>query len=541
MTGGGERWQTRVGLLLAVAGNAVGLGNFLRFPAQAVANGGGAFIIPYLVSFVLMGLPLVWIEWALGRYGGKHGHHSAPGALDSLGRNRMLKYFGIFGIFTNLAIAAYYSYIESWTLAYVYYSVTGAFDGMTPEQIATFFSDYLGAGKGTFINFSVVAIFFFLVTVGVNLYILARGVQRGIETVGKIVMPILLLFGAFLAVRALTLQEGELGATTDALEGLNFLWTPQFDTLANPKVWLAAAGQVFFTMSVGMGSILCYATYLRENEDVALNSTTAGFMNEFVEIVLGGSIIIPIAVAYLGLPWLEANGVSFSLSFMTIPSLFQNWGPFLAGVGGLLWFGLLFFAGITSSIAIGQPMIAFLQDGFHVTRRRASTIFGLVVFLLALPCVLLFEQGAFDEFDYWAGTFSLVVFALAESILFVWYFGPDNAWNELTRGAQMKIPKFFKYVITYVAPVFIGVVFIGALIKPANDEWSSAFSGLFSGGGWPFASDSVIGAIFLVGVEDPDRALVVTLTRGLLLAVFVAVGLMIRAAWKRNNWEGGAR
>ncbi|HNS73257.1 MAG TPA: sodium:calcium symporter, partial [bacterium] len=115
-----ERWGSRVGLILAMAGNAVGLGNFLRFPAQAVQNGGGAFIIPYLVSFLLMGIPLLWIEWAVGRFGGQFGHHSAPGMMERIGKSWWWKYVGVFGIFTNLAVAAYYAYIESWTLGYVW-------------------------------------------------------------------------------------------------------------------------------------------------------------------------------------------------------------------------------------------------------------------------------------------------------------------------------------------------------------------------------------------------------------------------------------
>ncbi|MDP3685063.1 MAG: sodium:calcium symporter, partial [Ignavibacteria bacterium] len=143
-----EEWGSRIGLILAVAGNAVGLGNFLRFPAQAVQNGGGAFIIPYLVSFFLMGIPLLWIEWAIGRHGGMHGHHSTPGMLDSLGKSKIYKYFGVFGIFTNLTVAAYYCYIESWTLSYVWHSITGTFSGKTTEQISLFFSHYLDLGNG---------------------------------------------------------------------------------------------------------------------------------------------------------------------------------------------------------------------------------------------------------------------------------------------------------------------------------------------------------------------------------------------------------
>ena len=134
MTAHKEQWASRAGLVLAMAGNAVGLGNFLRFPAQAAQNGGGAFLIPYLVAFVLMGIPLLWVEWAIGRHGGQFGHHSAPGMFDRMGKSRFLKYVGVFGLFTNLTLAAYYCYIESWTLAYVWHSLIGTFRTTPPTE-----------------------------------------------------------------------------------------------------------------------------------------------------------------------------------------------------------------------------------------------------------------------------------------------------------------------------------------------------------------------------------------------------------------------
>src|SRR5690554_2209299 len=144
-----DGWGSRVGLILAMAGNAVGLGNFLRFPVQAVQNGGGAFIIPYLVCFVVMGIPLLFIEWSSGRFGGRHGNHSTPYILDSMVKGRILKYIGVFGIFTNIAVAAYYCYIESWTMSYVYHSIIGTFNGMSQADVANFFNTYGDVGKST--------------------------------------------------------------------------------------------------------------------------------------------------------------------------------------------------------------------------------------------------------------------------------------------------------------------------------------------------------------------------------------------------------
>ena len=537
-----EAWGSRVGLVLAMAGNAVGLGNFLRFPAQAVQNGGGAFIIPYLVSFLLMGIPLLWIEWAIGRHGGKYGHHSAPGMLDVLGKSKWWKYVGVFGIFTNLTIVAYYTYIESWSLAYVWHSITGSFDGLSADQVAMFFNQYVDAADDSWFNFPVQALIFFGITMSLNMWILSKGLSGGIELAAKVGMPMLLLFAVFLVIRALTLDAGDQGAVNDATLGLDFLWTPQFDSLTNPSVWMAAAGQVFFTLSVGMGSIHCYASYLRENDDIALNASSAGWMNEFVEVVLGGSVVVPIGTAYLGLDWIQEN-VGLQMGFQTMPTLFSNWGPTLAAVAGLAWFGLLFFAGITSSLAMGQPVMAFMQDNFGFSRVKSAKYLGALMSVLALWTIVFYGYGAFGEFDDWSGTFALVVFGLFESVIFAWVWGIDKGWAEINRGADIKIPEFFKYIIKYVTPVFLIVVFVGSFIAPAGGDWSGAMSSLFAGDGWSFAPGSIIGKLFHVGFEDtrwfvdgsPTRVFIVDLTRTLLLGVFALVAYMIKLAWKRRE------
>ncbi len=543
MSGRQEGWGTRVGLVLAVAGNAVGLGNFLRFPAQAAQNGGGAFLIPYLVSFLLMGIPLLWVEWAIGRHGGGLGHHSAPGQLASLGRYRWLKYVGVFGLFTNLCVAAYYCYLESWTLAYVWHSLIGTFEHVDP---ARFFPEYLGVTADSIFALPLGAFFFFALTLALNTWILSRGLVKGVELAAKIGMPLLFVFAAVLAVRALTLSPGEPGVVQSPLEGLNFVWQPRLGGLTDPTIWMAAAGQIFFTLSVGMGSIHCYASYVKQKQDIALNAATAGWMNEFVEVILGGSLLIPIATAYIGLAAVQeatAGGSGFSLGFLTLPTLFHNWGAF-APVAGAMWFGLLFFAGITSSLAMGQPILAFLEDEYGLPRRRAALGFGLSVFALGFVCVWLYPAGAFDEFDFWTGTFGLVVFALLEVIIFAWIFGMERGWAEITRGADIRVPTFYRFVIRWITPLFILVVFVGALFQPMGRGWGAAFSQLFAGEGWPFAPESVIGRIFHVGDAAhswfdaaglPTRGMVVDLTRLLLLGVFLAIAVLVWNAWRRKG------
>lgn len=482
-------WGSRVGLILAMAGNAVGLGNFLRFPVQAVQNGGGAFIIPYLVCFLLMGIPLLWVEWGSGRYGGNLGNHSTPFIFDSMNKRKVWKYIGVFGIFTNIGVAAYYCYIESWTMSYVYHTVIGTFDGMSQDQVSAFFNDYTTIGVST-TGIPYESVVFYLICLGLNTWILSKGLE-GVEKVAKIGVPLLLLFGAFLAVKSLTL--GTSGATdlvpdASAWDGINFLWTPQFSSLLDMKVWLAAAGQIFFTLSLGMGTIHCYASYLKKKDDVALNSLSAGFTNEFVEVVLGSLIVVPIAAGYLGLDWV-INNAGFGMAFQTMPFLFEKW-DFIGVIAGVFWFGLLFFAGITSSLAMGTPWMGFMQDEFGWSRKKGAVSFGLITLILGLPTVFFYKQGVFDEYDYWAGTVSLVVFALCEIILFAWIFGINRGWDEINAGADIKLPQIYKPIIKYVTPVILLVVFIGALITPKNNDWKKAFSE-----GWELDNGSIMAKI----------------------------------------------
>jgi SNF family Na+-dependent transporter len=479
-----------------MAGNAVGFGNFLRFPVQAVQNGGGAFIIPYLVSFLLLGLPLLMIEWASGRFGGQFGHHSTPFIMGSMDKRWIWKYVGVFGIFSNIAIAAYYCYIESWTISYIFHSLFGTFNGMDQLEVAGFFSNYLDVTTST-TGIPYEALIFFVLCLALNTWILSRGLSGGVEKVAKIGVPMLIIFGIFLAYRGITLKAGHEGAINNGTEGLNFLWTPDYSSLANPKVWLAAAGQIFFTLSVGMGSIQCYASYLKKRDDIALNAMSAGWMNEFVEIVLGSAVIIPISIGYLGIDRVvELTGIGgLGLGFRTMPFLFEQWGPILSAIAGVSFFGLLFFAGITSSLAMGTPGMGFLMDEFNWSRSRAAFAFGAVILLLGLPTIFFFNEGVFDEYDYWAGTVSLVVFALLEAILFSWVFGLKKGWREITEGADIKIPLAYRFIIKYITPVVLILVFTGALIRPVNDDWSN-----LNPREWEFHNESIIGQLQHKGI-----------------------------------------
>ncbi len=496
-----ERWASRIGLVLAMAGNAVGLGNFLRFPGQVASNGGGAFMIPYFVCFLLMGIPLMWLEWGMGRYGGTRGHGSTPGMFHVMWRSPVAKYLGVLGLFIPSVILFYYSYIASWTLGFAVLSAVGQMPEVpqqldtsrSPDQIKqevlqpfdSFLKEYVGeedrAGSAAslLLRPRVFAYILFWVVVALNFWVLARGVAHGIELLAKVAMPLLFVLAIVLVIRVLTLGQVVPGGQTP-VDGLNFIWEPQWFVergdrkvfvLLDPQTWLAAAGQIFFTLSLGMGAIQCYASYLREDDDVMLTGLSTTSANEFCEVVLGSSIAIPAAVAFFGIVATKeiAAGGSFYLGFTSMPAIFSyiHYGQFLAA----LWFLLLFFAAFTSTVAMAQPFLAFLQDEFHIPRQNAV---GILVGLWVIGAhVCIFVRHAWQVMDYWSGTLGPPLMALVEVILVMWIFGGKRMWEEMHKGAELRAPRFFYYASRYITPLILIAIFAGMVyqqITGANSE-----------------------------------------------------------------------
>lgn len=504
-----ERWGTKLGVVLAVAGSAVGLGNFLRFPVQAAQNGGGAFMIPYLVALVLVGIPLMWVEWTAGRFGGGFGHSSAPGIFQSLWkRNPAIKYIGVLGILGPLIIYMYYVYIESWTLAYSFYSLTGTLGHSSDtNMLTTFLKGYQGIEHNSYFSGLGVALVFFLITFVINIAITYFGIRGGIEKICYIAMPALFIFGLLLAVRVISLDWGNFG-------GLGHLWNPDFSSLKSPKVWLAATGQLFFTLSLGMGVILSYASYLRQTDDVPLSGLTAASTNEFAEIVLGGSIVIPAAFILMGPSVLEkiATGGPFDLPFVTMSALFGTitFGQFFC----FLWFFMLFLAGVTSSISLTQPFVGFLQDEFNMSRKKAVMFFAAITFVICQPAVWFYKHGVLFDLDFWGGNFIIVFGATIEVILVAWVFGVDKAWTEMHIGSKIRIPGFFKYVVKYVTPIFLLIILGFWFYK----EW--------------------IPTIMMDGISAQDMPYILGTRLGL-VALLIILCILVWIAWKRRRRESG--
>ncbi|MFA5430142.1 MAG: sodium-dependent transporter [Candidatus Omnitrophota bacterium] len=508
-----ENWGSRLGVVMAVAGSAIGLGNFLRFPAKAAANGGGAFMIPYLIAFLLLGIPLMWIEWTLGRYGGGFGHGTAPGIFHSIWRkNRFIKYFGVIGLFGPLVIYIYYSYIESWTLAYSLFSLAGSYRGITGQgMMRAFLHGFQGVEKNGYFSGIGTAYFFFICTFILNVVVLYYGIKGGIERLCKVALPLLLSLGLILLLRVVSLgAPNVLHPEWNIANGFGFLWNPDFTALKSAKVWLEAAGQVFFTLSVGIGVILTYASYLSKGDDVALSGLTAAGTNEFAEVILGGGIIIPAAFVFFGpqaTGEIAGSGV-FNLGFVTMPLIINSmpWSQ----ITGFFWFFLLFLAGITSSVSLAQPVIAFMEDEFNLDRRKAVMIFAVTAFLLCQPVIFFLKNGVVDELDFWGGTVFLVVFATIETILFSWVLGMQNAWEEIHKGADLAVPSVYKFIIKYVTPLFLFAIL----------------------GMWFF--QQWLPVIMMKGVPPQDKLFLLA-TRCVLLGIFILLASLVRTAWKRRE------
>ncbi|NLF24918.1 MAG: sodium-dependent transporter [Deltaproteobacteria bacterium] len=456
-----ENWSTKLGVVLAVAGSAVGLGNFLRFPAKVTLNGGGAFMIPYFVALLLLGIPLMWTEWALGRFGGAHGHGTAPGILHKVTRRPYASFFGIFALVGPFLILTYYTYIESWTLAYAWFAFSGQLlEDATQDGMKKFLAVYQGITSGESPGLSS-AYIFFVITFIINMTIVHRGIQGGIEKFNKIAMPLLVLLATFLMIRVLSLGTPDPSQPELSINNaLGFIWNADLNALSSAKVWLEAAGQVFFTLGVGIGVILTYASYTKKDDDVVLSGLVASSTNEFCEVILGGSIVIPAAFVFFGAAGAVAiaEGGLFNMSFVSMPLIFAKlpFGSFFCG----LWFLLLFVAAVTSVVSLLQPGIAFLCDELKLSRGKAVSIIGLILFICCQPLIFFIGRGVIDEIDFWGGTFFLVIFALIEVVAFMWVFGGERAWNEINRGAYIKLPRVFYVILKYVTPVYILILLV---------------------------------------------------------------------------------
>lgn len=470
-----EAWGSRLGIIMAVAGSAVGLGNFLRFPGLAAQYGGGPFMIAYFTALLLIGIPVSWVEWSLGRQGGARGYHSSPGIFHALIGKPWAKYAGMLGVLVPVGIYCYYVLIESWCLGYAWQALIGAM--ATPGfDYGAFFAALTGAARdGAGLHFGLGAVGLWLAAVMlINFWFIYRGISKGIERVCVYAMPVLIVIGLVIVIRVLTLGTPDASKPEqNVLAGLGRMWNPgDWARLADPQLWLAAAGQIFFTLSVGVGAIINYASYLKPDDDVVLSSTTAAAANEFCEVGLGGMMTVPAAYVFFGAA--AVGGGTFGLAFQVLPNVFAHMA--FGGLFATLFFVLLFLAALTSSLSMLQPGIAFLEEGLGLQRRASVALLG---FVTSVGTMLVWwfsgDLKALDTIDFWIGTVALFLNGTLLTVVFSWVLGVEPGWIEAHRGAEMRIPDIFRVVLRYITPTLLLLIFSTFVLKNVFG-WNLSFS-----------------------------------------------------------------
>lgn len=506
-----DEWKSKIGVVLAVAGSAVGFGNFLRFPGLAAEYGGGAFMLAYFCSLLLVGIPLSWVEWSLGRYAGRKGFHSPVGAFQVIGKHPLWKYLGILSLLTSMALVMYYLYIEGWALGYAYHMIAGDLQLQGSEQYVRFFERFTGScadGQAFQLDTSLVLVFFSLALM-VNVILIYRGISKGIEWFSKWSMPVLIVLALIITARVLTLGTPDPNHPERSVSaGLAYMWNPDkvvlqvdgktiqmlpansstqqqqvlltkaqskmpdqevalvhisfIQGMSNPELWLAAVGQIFFSLSIGFGSILTYASYVRKNEDIALSSLTANSANEIVEVGISGIMTVPAAVCFLGIS--AAAGVStFGLGFEVLPQVFA---VMPAGrLFGFFFFGLLFLAAVSSSLSQIQPSVSFIEEYWNLSRKQSITLIAVLILVGSL--IVMWFTGdrliAMDTMDFFFGT--LLLYLACLSLLLVY----NVAWNrkaaeaELLEGALITPPKLVYFIMKWVTPSVLIFTFVAWL------------------------------------------------------------------------------
>ncbi len=572
-----DTWNSRIGVILAVSGSAVGLGNFLRFPGLAAKHGGGAFMLAYFFSFLIIGLSICWAEWAIGRAGGQKGYNSSPGIMGILTRKPVIKYLGVLGVLIPVMIYMYYVYIEAWCLGYAVNFLAGNLNFTTGEESGAFFGNFVGIGEnGSAFGFGIQQVGWFLVAVFIlNFYLIYRGISKGIELFCKYAMPALIVLAMVILIRVLTL--GTPDPTTpdrNAANGLGYMWNPTkihleeksegseswtkleeiigsqatteaetraasdeslrirevslWEQLLNFQLWLDAAGQIFFSLSIGFGVIINYASYLKRRDDVVLSGLAATSANEFCEVALGGLITVPAAFTFLGIA--GAAGSTLGLGFNALPMVFSNMpaGQFF----GFLFFFLLFLAAVTSSLSMLQPGIAFLEESMDIGRHRSVALLGLIT---AFGCgfVVYFSKDlkALDTIDFWVGTFLIFILATTQIIVFGWVIGLERGLKLANEGALFPIPSIYGFIMKYVTPSFLLIIFFFWTLQ--NIFGYNVLTG-------EFAYSSYIKDLFI----EPDRVAAYSLILiGLVLAflkLLTFISPKLKASTISNPETGGS-
>ncbi|ENH97670.1 sodium-dependent transporter [Gracilibacillus halophilus YIM-C55.5] len=439
-----ENWASRLGFMLAAMGSAVGLGNIWRFSYVAGENGGGAFLLLYILSVLVIGIPLLLVEVSIGR----KAQQDIVGSYQKLAPKKPWYMFGYLGVISAFLILSFYSVVAGWAIYYWWGYLTGALFNR-PE------GGY-GAAFSTFTSQDYSPLLWHALFLGITMIIVLVGVKKGIEMANKVLMPILAIMMVALAVYSLTLPG--------AAEGMRFLFQPDWSVLENPSVYIAALGQAFFSLSLGVGTMMTYGSYLTKQHK--LPSATAGIgIMDTLFAVISGIVIFPAVFAFGIEP---SSGPP--LVFITLPEIFHQMA--FGGVIGFVFFTALSLASISSSISLLEVPVAYLMRAAKMKRRSASLLVGVVIFFSGAAVSLgmgrwsdvtiIGNNNIMDSMDFLASNLFLPIGGLTMALFVGWYFTKQQALDasDLTNTA---IGPIWYTVIKYIAPLLILLIFLNAI------------------------------------------------------------------------------
>ena len=443
-----ENFSSKLGIIVATAGSALGLGNIYRFPCEAGANGGGAFLIVYLIVALLVGTPLMISEFIIGR----RSKSNPIGAFRILsGKHNAWPVVGYLGVLCAFLILAFYTTVAGWTLGYLGKSIAGHFTGQDLGQIQQQFTD--------FTNHPWWPLVCQVIFLALTAFVVARGVKDGIERFSKILMPLLLVIMVVLCINSLTLSG--------AADGLRFFFHPDFSKITG-RVLISALGQSFFSLSIGMGALITYGSYISRKDNMTSSAISVVLADSLVA-VLAGIIIFPAAFTFGIQP--EAGA---SLAFTTLPMVFQQMtgGYFFC----LIFFLLLVIATLTSTISLLEVIVAAMTEEFKFTRSKAAVIGALGTAVIGILATISFRTGSplhingqtvFDLLDHVTALYFMPIGGLLIVLFVGWKMKRTDVLDELTNGGTLRqgIRMAIHYLIRYLCPVAIIVIFISQLVR----------------------------------------------------------------------------
>ena len=442
-----DGFGSKIGIIAAAAGSAIGLGNIYRFPCELGNNGGAAFLLVYLIVVVFLGIPVMLSELVIGR----RGQSNAVGAFKKLAPKSAWPIVGYMGVLCGFIIFAFYSTISGWTLEYIVKSVSNSFQGKDLAAMEQDFSNFHDMGWR---NVMWQAIFIFLTG-----FVVFKGVQNGIERYAKILMPVLLVILVILGVRSATLPG--------AKDGLVFLFKPDFSKITG-KVLISALGQGFFSLSLGMGALITYGSYIKKDDNLTSTAFSVVLSDTLIAL-LAGIVIFPAAFSFGINPQ-----AGMGLVFNTIPMIFNQM------MGGY-WFCIIFFvllaiAALTSTISLLEVVVAYLSEELHIKRQWATVLACVATMLIGSFASLSLKSNTslafggrtvFDWMDFISSNILLPLGGVLIVLFVGWKLGKSHFFDEVTNSGKLKSPlkRIILFIIRYLAPLAIIVIFISGLIK----------------------------------------------------------------------------